>query len=112
MKDQLVVVGWLMQWFPDGNIYGSFSLIVPDTDVNPGLGQDPRQLPLAHGGGDVEGRVSVLVLSGHSTLGADQDPRHPRVSVPGRRVERSISVLQIFFVKETLNIFSCNSHYF
>ena len=94
-----------MQWFPDGNIYGSFSLIVPDTDANPGLRQDPRQLPLAHGGGDVEGRVSVLVLSGHSTLGADQDPRHPRVSVPGRCVERSISVLQIFFCQR-------NSKYF
>ena len=53
MKDSAVSWLMLMQWFPDGNIYGSFPLIVLDTNVHTRLRQDACQLPLPHGGRDV-----------------------------------------------------------
>ena len=82
--------------FPQSNLRGRLALVVPDVDVQPGLHQDPGQLPFAHGGRDVEGRVPVLVLLGDPALGAQQDPRHPGVAVPGGRVEGTVAKLKIF----------------
>ena len=84
------------QIFPESNLCCRLPLVVPDVDVQPGLHQDPGELPFAHGGRDVEGRVSVLVLLGHPALGTDQDPRGPRVAVPCGRVERTVAKLKIF----------------
>ena len=86
--------------FPQSNLRGRLALVVPDVDVQPGLHQDPGQLPFAHGGRDVEGRVPVLVLLGDPTLGAQQDPRHPGVAVPGGRVEGAVAELKIFLYSD------------
>ena len=79
--------------FPECNVPGGVALVVPGLCVDPGLGQYPDQLPLAHGGRDVERRVPVLVVGRHPGPGADQDPRDPHVSVPGRGVEGGVPVL-------------------
>ena len=99
MRDCYIVkqlIGAERQIFPESNLCCRLPLVVPDVDVQPGLHQDPGELPFAHGGRDVEGRVSVLVLLGHPALGTDQDPRGPRVAVPGGRVERTVDKLKIF----------------
>ena len=84
----------MMQHFPDSNVDCSLSLIVPDVHIDPSLHQDPRQLPLAHGGCDVEGCVSILVLAGDFAPGTDQDPCDPSVSVSRCCVKRTVSVLK------------------
>ena len=78
----------------DGNVPGCVALVVPGLCVDPCLGQDPDQLPLAHGGRDVQGRVPVLVHGGHPAPGADQDPRDPHVTIPGRGVEGGVTILK------------------
>ena len=88
------LIDLMMRHFPNSNVDGGLSLVVPDVHIDPSLHQDPGQLPLAHSGCDVESGVTILVLAGDLTPRTDQDPGHSGMTISCCCVKWTVAILK------------------